>query len=144
MSNTVLYSERFFGPQLLIVKGGTMKSVTLDGEVTVGRHSKEKMVDIDLDADFVSRAHGKFMCGTNGCFYMDTHSSNGTYYNGTRLEAGAVQRLTNGDVLHIYNGSPQTADDVITMIMMFDHPAGFTAQTIDLTETTQVLMPISP
>ncbi len=138
MSNTVLYSERFFGPQLLIVKGGTMKSVTLDGEVTVGRHSKEKMVDIDLDADFVSRAHGKFMCGTNGCFYMDTHSSNGTYYNGTRLEAGAVQRLTNGDVLHIYNGSPQTADDVITMIMMFDHPAGFTAQTIDLTETTQV------
>lgn len=133
-----MYSERFFSPQLLIVKGGSIRSVTVSGEMTVGRHSKEKMVDIDLDADFVSRAHGKFVCGSNGCFYVDTQSTNGTYYNGSRLEANAAQRLTNGDVLHIYNGTPQNADDVITMIMMFDHPAGFTEQTVTLDEVTQV------
>lgn len=139
MSNTVLYSERFFGPQLLVVRDGSIKAVTLSGEMIVGRHSKESMVDIDLDADFVSRSHGKILCGTNGCFYVDTGSTNGTYRNGERMQPNVMQRLTNGDVLHIYNGTPKSSDDVITMIMMFDHPSGFTPQTIELDgETTQV------
>ncbi len=139
MSSTVLYSERFFVRQLLIVKDGSIRSMTVSGEMIVGRHTKENMVDIDLDVDFVSRCHGKVLCGTNGCFYVDTGSTNGTYLNGERMQSNVMHRLTNGDVLHIYNGTPKTADDVITMIMMFDHPEGFTPQSIMLeNDITQV------
>ncbi len=132
MPDTVLYSERFFSPQLLVVKDGKIRSFALSGEMTVGRHSKENMVDIDLDADFVSRAHGKFVCSENGCFYVDLASTNGTYIGGEKIESSVARRLTNGDVLHIYNGEPHSSQDVITMIMMFDHPAGFTSQTVML------------
>ena len=139
MSNTVMYTARFSSPQLLVIKSGSIKSYTISGEMLVGRHTKENMVDIDLDADFVSRAHGKFMYSNTGCFYVDTGSTNGTYLGGARLTANEPHRLTNGDVLHIYNGTLSDKNDVITMIMMFDHPMGFTPQYIDLEDQiTQV------
>lgn len=136
MSDTVYYSEHYKGPQLLAVWGGTVREFTLGGELVMGRRTPGNVVDIDLDADFVSRSHGKFICDPGGCFYVDTASMNGTCYNGSPLQPNVPQRLINGDVLHIYNGQPQTGADVVTLIFMLDHPEKFQPQTLMLTGDT--------
>ncbi len=136
MANTVYYNEQYKGPQLVVVCMGSMRAVTLSGEMTMGRCTKGNVVDIDLDANFVSRSHGKFICSDQGCFYMDTGSMNGTYYNGSPIYPNVPQRLLNGDVLHIYNGTAATANDVVTIVFMFDHPDVFTGETIMLTDQT--------
>ena len=82
MANTVYYSESYKGPQLLVVWQGTIRALSLGGEMTLGRRTPENVVDIPVDASFVSRSHGKFICDEQGCFYVDTKSMNGTYYNG--------------------------------------------------------------
>ncbi len=132
MANTVYYSESYKGPQLLVVWQGTIRALSLGGEMTLGRRTPENVVDIPVDASFVSRSHGKFICNEQGCFYVDTKSMNGTYYNGCAVYPDTPYRLMNGDVLHIYNAEPKSGSDVVTLIFMFDHPQSFVTQTIAL------------
>ena len=139
MSNTVYYNERFAGRQLLIVRNGEIKAVGVSGEMSVGRPANTNVIDVAIDADFVSRLHGKLICNESGCFYMDLGSTNGTYYNSMLLNPNVPVRLMNGDVLTIYSGVPKSCADVVTLIFMLDHPIHFTAETVMLTaQTTQI------
>lgn len=139
MSNTVYYTERFAGRQLVVVSGGEMKAVTLGSSMTLGRPTKGNIVDIPIDSDFVSRHHATITCTNEGCFYIDNGSMNGTFYNGSALAPNVPVRLLNGDVLHIYNGTPQSCADVVTLIFMLDHPAEFSGETVMLDAMTTAI-----
>ena len=139
MSNTVYYTEHFAGRQLVVVSGGEMKAVTLGSSMTLGRPTKGNIVDIPIDSDFVSRHHATITCTNEGCFYIDNGSMNGTFYNGSALAPNVPVRLLNGDVLHIYNGTPQSCADVVTLIFMLDHPAEFSGETVMLDAMTTAI-----
>ena len=134
MSNTIFYKENNISNKLLIVHNGIISALDLKEKMTVGRNTYDNFVDIDLYENFVSRSHGEFLCNSEGCYYTDTNKSNGTYYNGRKLSHNQKQLLKNGDVLHIYNGTPKSYSDTIIMIYMTDCEEKFTSETIFLDE----------
>ena len=53
------------------------------------------------DNPAVSRTHATINTVNNEVFIQDCHSTNGTFVNGNRLEAGASEKLKDGDVIKI-------------------------------------------
>lgn len=136
MAKTIVLEKRNLQPVLLLVKNGHLSSIPVEKTMTIGRATQENKVDIDLDARFVSRRHGMIGCDGYGCYYMDTSSKYGTYYNGKKIPAGQKQYLSDGDVLHIYNNHVESSKDFTAIVYMADYPDKFTESRIAVDDTT--------
>lgn len=82
--------------------------IPLQGNMTLGRISDKSACDICVYSKITGRRHGEFICdGMAGeYYYIDNHSMNGTYVNGSKLppydERGSVaHKLREGDILRI-------------------------------------------
>ncbi|MCE7873821.1 FHA domain-containing protein [bacterium CPR1] len=75
--------------------------------IEIGRRSPVDGIypDVDLtDVDtesFISRRHGRVLKGESGVLYEDLGSSNGSFLNDTRLQAGVQTALKDGDRLRL-------------------------------------------
>ena len=110
-----------------------MSECYVPNSAVIGRRIAGNEVDIDLVKDFISRKHGKIGLDDYGYYYIDTSSKNGTYLNGKRLSPERKQYLSNGDVLHIFNGIPSTNKDFVSMVFTSDYPDEFSETDIILT-----------
>lgn len=100
-------------------------SYSLTRHTVIGRNTLLSFVDIDISVPFVSRKHGEIYFGQNGLCYVDANSTNGTYVNGKKLSPLKAHYLSNGDVLHIFNGTPSSSNDFVCMIFSTDYPEQF-------------------
>ncbi len=132
MSKTILMEKRSLPPKMLIARNGGISSVDISGRMLIGRSSGQSAADIDIDARFVSRRHSEITENEYGCSYMDLGSTNGTYYNGKRLEPGKRVRLGDGDVLHIFGGAGD--GEFVTMVFVTDYPSEWRSDTILLSD----------
>ena len=117
MSNTVLLEKRMLQPKLLIVNRGKLTEYYIPGKAVIGRNTSSNTVDIDLKSDFVSRKHAEIGYDDKGYYFISLSDKNGTYYNGKRLNVEYKQYLTDGDVLHIFNGNIVSECDFISMVL---------------------------
>ena len=82
---------------------GNSEQRTLSQETVLGRHDPNKGIrpDISLANDTqVSRRHIRFFPGKTGGFMLgDLNSTNGTHYNGRKLDKGQEVALTVGDTV---------------------------------------------
>jgi pSer/pThr/pTyr-binding forkhead associated (FHA) protein len=75
--------------------------------IEIGRRSPVDGIypDVDLtDVDtesFISRRHGRVLKGESGVLYEDLGSSNGSFLNDSRLQAGVQTALKDGDRLRL-------------------------------------------
>ncbi len=58
------------------------------------------LTDVDTDS-FISRRHGRVLRGESGVLYEDLGSSNGSFLNDSRLQAGVQTALKDGDRLRL-------------------------------------------
>lgn len=131
MSNATVIKKQHKAPVLFVCGNGSMDAVMLQGQMSLGRRTDQNNVDIDLREKFVSRRHGFFQCGAEGCWFVDTGSANGTYWNGIRLKSDSKVMLNDGDVLQIYNGRAG-AGEFITMIYATDYPDEYAVEALEL------------
>lgn len=131
MSNTITVKKQHKAPMLFVCGNGRMDAVLLQGQKSLGRRTEQNSVDIDLKEKFVSRRHGFFQCGGDDCWFVDTGSANGTYWNGIRLKADSKVMMNDGDVLQIYNGRVG-AGEFITMIYATDYPDQYVVEAVEL------------
>jgi diguanylate cyclase (GGDEF)-like protein len=84
-------------PQLVLLTGPRVgETFVLDGAVKLGRSSE---MDIQLDADGISRHHCTFLCLPSGeVMIRDNGSTNGTFVNGDRI---TEQTLSEGDKITV-------------------------------------------
>lgn len=84
-------------PQLVMLTGPRVgETFVLDGAVKLGRSSE---VDIQIDADGISRHHCTFLCLPTGeVLLRDNGSTNGTFVNGDRVEE---VKLAEGDKITV-------------------------------------------
>jgi len=58
------------------------------------------LTDVDTES-YISRKHGRITRTDEGFFFEDLGSSNGSFYNGNRLQAHVQQALKEGDCLRL-------------------------------------------
>lgn len=58
------------------------------------------LTEVDTDS-FISRRHGRVLKGESGVLYEDLGSSNGSFLNDSRLQAGVQTALKDGDRLRL-------------------------------------------
>ena len=58
------------------------------------------LTDVDTES-YISRKHGRITRGADGFVFEDLGSSNGSFYNGTRVQAHVQQVLREGDSLRL-------------------------------------------
>lgn len=109
MDNRTIYCEQT-SPEaaalLILEKGGAMKTVSLCGNMSMGRDSANSANDIKLSSRIAGRNHGSFIYYNGDYYYRDNNSLNGTFYNGIKLESydqngSRAVKLKDGDVLRI-------------------------------------------
>lgn len=91
---------------LILEPGASVRVMTLDGDMCIGREVNGATADIRINSCIVSRNHGEFIFSDDAYYYKDNGSLNGTYYNGVMLEkinerGSRAVRLNDGDVLRI-------------------------------------------
>lgn len=91
---------------LLLEPNDSVRVVTLEGDMKMGRDVTGSMCDIKLRSCIASRDHGDFIFADGAYHYRDNNSLNGTFYNGVKLEqinerGSRAVRLQDGDVLRI-------------------------------------------
>lgn len=133
MAHTVLLEQHQMQPKLLIEANGVLGECFFPAAAVIGRLTPDNLVDIDLKEKFVSRRHAEVGYDSYGCFYIDTNSKNGTYYNGQRLMPDRKQYLNHGDTLHIFDA---TGQNFVVMIFLTDYPQAFSTGVIPLTPET--------
>jgi pSer/pThr/pTyr-binding forkhead associated (FHA) protein len=75
--------------------------------ITLGRRSPADGIypDVDLTDDdpesYISRRHGQLSRKSDGFYYEDLGSSNGSFVNGTRVNKGVETLLKDGDMLRL-------------------------------------------
>lgn len=135
MSKTILLSEKQQQqPRLLILRENNIDYIDVDHRLILGRKTASAPVDIAIPFNYVSRKHGEFSMDTGGVYYMDTKSTNGTYYNGKKMLPNVKQYLKNGDVLHIFNGSSGSCGDFVCIVFSTDYPEKWETAIINLTD----------
>lgn len=90
------------GPTVLAVTDGTMKGTTVplkESGVLLGRNPECALV---LDDEFASGRHARIFAAGDGWLVEDLGSTNGTYLEGRRVEAGP-RRMAEGMPLRIGN-----------------------------------------
>lgn len=107
-NRTVYYQASEPKPAVLIIfeRGRGIRTVSLDGDMDMGRMADGINNDISLFSGIVSKHHGRFVYADDCYYYTDTNSLNGTFYNGIKLEkinerGTQAVRLNDGDVLRI-------------------------------------------
>lgn len=109
MNNHTIYCEET-SPEsaalLILEKGGSIKTVSLCGNMSIGRDSANSSNDIKLCSRIAGRNHGSFIYYNGDYYYRDNNSLNGTFYNGVKLESydekgSRAVKLKDGDVLRI-------------------------------------------
>ncbi len=83
---------------------GTPKIVNFVSDITVGREVPDNSPDIALKSKIVSRKHGTFSVTSEGFFYEDTDSFNGSFVNGVLYKRDINPcktpiKLKDGDVI---------------------------------------------
>lgn len=116
MAKTALMKNTHSIPTLFYFANGCFNSTVISGKMIIGRATVNNSVDIDLSAGFVSRRHAEINCDLNGVYYVDTESTNGTFYNGVKLQKNCRQYLCDGDVLQIFSNSANSDKDFICLI----------------------------
>ena len=92
-------------PQLVVRMGrlsaafGVLKDVTTIGRPDSALHYYPD-IEIEMD-DAVSRRHAEVVRREDGCYLVDTGSTNGTTLNGEKLLPHQEQRLAHGDRIQI-------------------------------------------
>lgn len=106
---TQLFLDYRSSANLVVLEKGVVRSFPLEmrKDWYIGReNSTGRRPEIVMSSKIVSREHGKIMNIDGRWFYVDKGSTNGTYYNGSKLmitgsgESNAVE-LKNGDILRI-------------------------------------------
>lgn len=107
-NKTVYYAPLPPKPATLLIleKGKDVRTVTLNGDMHLGRDIPNTESDIKLGSEIVSRNHGNFIFVDGAYYYKDNNSMNGTFYNGKKLErlnarGTRAVKLNDGDVLRI-------------------------------------------
>jgi len=65
----------------------------------VGRGQAEADVIVNDQSNSISRRHARFFYRDTALYVEDLRSLNGTFHNGTRLNAGQIQKVSDGDEL---------------------------------------------
>ena len=87
-NKTVYYAPLPPKPATLLIleRGKTVKVISLNGDMRLGRKDSDTYSDITLDSCIVSRNHGDFSYVDGAYYYKDNNSLNGTFYNGQKME----------------------------------------------------------
>lgn len=91
----------------LSLSDGSREFPVAKDTIEIGRRSPVDGIypDVDLtDVDtesFISRRHGRVLKGESGILYEDLGSSNGSFLNDSRLQAGVQTALKDGDRLRL-------------------------------------------
>jgi len=85
--------------------------------------SRDPSCELHLDRPGVSRQHGRFVRRSDGWYYADNGSQNGSLLNGERLHAGEHRLLHAGDVLALVS----VTLDVVSVAASRPDGAGTTA-----------------
>lgn len=102
------YVEQEVQAKLFLVRNKTQEKIPILGErFVIGKSTKG--TDYQLDNVSVSREHAVIQKQGNSYQLMDCSSTNGTYLNGKRLEAGQPHILNMGDTIRL-------ADEEFTII----------------------------
>lgn len=86
--------------------------IKLDANMTLGREIPGSRPDIPLNSPIISRKHGVFSVGSDGFFYEDLGSFNGTFINGVLYKSdinpmNKPVRLQDGDILRFDSRDPR-------------------------------------
>lgn len=107
-NKTVYYAPLPPKPATLLIleRGKTVKVISLNGDMRLGRKDSDTYSDITLDSCIVSRNHGDFSYVDGAYYYKDNNSLNGTFYNGQKMEKFNERgtrsvKLDDGDILRI-------------------------------------------
>ena len=91
---------------VLVSSSPKLKPLALEiyDDVTIGRVADDVTVDLDLNQysaedSAVSRRHALLRPTESTLFLIDLHSTNGTFYNSTKLNPSVAQKLKDGDVI---------------------------------------------
>ncbi len=134
MAKTILLERKKLQPKIFFLNKGKIDVADVNKPLILGRKTDSNPVDIDMQCDFVSRQHGEFAFDNEGVYYIDTRSTNGTYYNGKKVTPGIKQYLSDGDTLHIFNGNPSTTADFTCLIFSTNYPKKWESTVIEISD----------
>lgn len=109
---TEQYLEVRSSANLVVLEGEniTNYSLQIKNSWEIGRKVTGNNKDIELNSMIVSRNHGTITNVDGKWYFTECGSKNGTYYNGTKVAAKAIE-LKNGDVLRIDSADINNPDD---------------------------------
>ncbi len=96
--------------------------ISIQKDMSFGRKIPGCSPDIGVDSPIVSRKHGKFLVKSDGVYYQDTESYNGTFINGKLYKQDTTSvdtpiKLKDGDIIRIDNCDSLTSHkDAVTII----------------------------
>lgn len=103
-------------------KGDDAKVIKFDKNLTLGREVPGSTPDIILESPIISRKHGEFSVSSEGFFYKDNDSFNGTFING-KLYKNDVNpcsepiMLKDGDVIRFdCRDGQKSHDNAVTIV----------------------------
>lgn len=135
MAKTALMKNTHSIPTLFYFANGCFNSTVISGKMIIGRATVNNSVEIDLSAGFVSRRHAEIDCDLNGVYYVDTESTNGTFYNGVKIQKNCRQYLCDGDVLQIFRDSVKSDKDFICLIFSTDCQNNFEVKCVEINDS---------
>ena len=118
------YAEKEYGNAYLLIldKAGRVVTVKMDRSLVIGRECQEQKADIGVKSQIASRRQGEFIKKTDGFYYQDLESANGTYVNNALFykhsELGTPQiKLHNGDIMRIEcKAKPEYQNEKVTIV----------------------------
>ncbi len=122
MENTLFWQEQALPAKLFVVTNYGVQTYLFDKQLSLGRKNPRAQLDIELSNIFVSRQHGLFGIDTNGFYYEDVGSANGTYVNEQRIYANQRQYLKHGDILKIATTVINSMEDIVRIIFVTSYP----------------------
>ena len=121
MDNTVKYTPPTAGEaRLVVIEKDVLFTAVLAAENHIGRVSSSFQPDIPLNSPIASRRHGVISLKTDGYYYTDCGSTNGTYVNGRCCrsdESGIFSvKLQDYDIIRITSDQDAFLPDSVLMI----------------------------
>lgn len=134
MPKTIIMQKQALPPKIFVVLPDSISSIDVSEKMLLGRKTEQNDVDINLDIPFISRKHGEFGRDEKGYYYVDTGSTNGTYFNGEKMVAHCRKYLSDGDVLHVFGSQKNAANEFVALVFSADYPAKWECEEITLTK----------